>query len=205
MIGIIDYGAGNLASVRHAFDRVGVEAEAFEDPAAVGGYERLVLPGVGSFRLAMEYLVAGGWSAAVQGHVAAGRPLLGICLGMQLLFERGMEHGDTPGLGLVPGVVQALEPTQPAKVPHVGWNTLLCNKPHPLMQGVKPHVDFYFVHSYHCVPADPADVLAWCEYGGRFVASVARGNVVGMQFHPEKSQPIGLRVLQNFADWDGTC
>jgi glutamine amidotransferase len=153
----------------------------------------------------MEVLHAGGWVEAIRNFSASGKPLLGICLGMQLLFDRGEEHGPSAGLGLIRGEVVRLTPTQPAKVPHVGWNSLLGESRHPLLIGVKRKVDVYFVHSFHCVLRDDDDIIARCDFGGEFVAAVACGNVAGMQFHPEKSQPAGLRILENFAQWDGTC
>ncbi len=205
MTGVIDYGVGNLASVRHALERVGAPVEVFRDPECAGRFDRLILPGVGSFQRAMQSLAERGWPDHLRAHVAAGRPLLGICLGMQLLFDQGTEHGVTPGLGLINGTVERLEPTAPNKVPHVGWNGLHHVRSHPLFKGVKPGVDFYFVHSYHCVPTDPRDVVATCDYGGAFVACAAHGSAIGMQYHPEKSQPIGMRILENFAGWDGAC
>ena len=205
MIGVVDYGAGNLASVRHALARVDAEVEVFDDPARAVRFDRIILPGVGSFRLAMESLNARGWPEALRAHVAAGRPLLGICLGMQLLFDQGHEHGVTPGIGLIHGEVRRLELPEPHKVPHVGWNSLQFARQHPLFAGVKPHLDFYFVHSYHCVPQDEADVVARSDHGGSFVACAAHGSAIGIQCHPEKSQPVGLRLLANFAAWDGTC
>lgn len=205
MIGIVDYGVGNLASVRNAFEHLGHDARLCADPADAHGCERLVLPGVGSFRAGMQALEERGWVPALQSYAAGGRPLLGICLGMQLLLERGKEHGSSAGLGLIPGEVVRLDPAPPNKVPHVGWNSLNAVVKHPLLEGVKPRVDVYFVHSYHCMPRDRADAIGLCDFGGEFVAAVARGNVAGMQFHPEKSQPAGVRILDNFAQWDGTC
>lgn len=205
MVAIVDYGAGNLASVRNALGQLGCDAVVCQTPEQARGADRLILPGVGSFRLSMEALEARGWPAAIHEHVGAGRPFLGICLGMQLLFSRGTEHGETQGLGLIPGEVVPLEPGPGCKVPHVGWNSVAPAKAHPLFDGVKPHVDFYFVHSYHGVPADPADVLATCDFGTTFVACVSRANVAGLQFHPEKSQPSGIRMLENFLAWTPAC
>jgi imidazole glycerol-phosphate synthase subunit HisH len=205
MIAIVDYGVGNLASVRNAFRRIGASAELHTDPATIHGAERLVLPGVGSFRVAMETLTSRGWVPALHAFAKTGKPFMGICLGMQLLFDRGEEHGPTNGLGLIPGEVVKLEPLPPHKVPHVGWNSLTPTKPHPLLARIKPSVDFYFVHSFHCVPANTADVLGTCDFGGSFVAAVAAGNVAGMQFHPEKSQPAGIQILENFIEWDPAC
>lgn len=205
MIGIVDYGMGNLGSVANALNHLGLDAEVLDDPEKITDHERLVLPGVGSFRLAMDRLDEAGWSETLRIRCAAGIPLLGICLGMQLLFEEGEEHGLRKGLGLLPGRVVPLAPGNDLRVPQVGWNGLTYAQRHPLFRGVKEHVDFYFVHSFECVPSEATDVIATCDYGNPVVASVARGNVVGMQFHPEKSQDCGLKLLSNFAEWDPEC
>lgn len=205
MIGIVDYGVGNLASVRNALSQLGEDATVFAEPAAAGDFGRLILPGVGSFRKGMEALAERGWPVALREYAASGRPVLGVCLGMQLLLDTGEEHGMTDGLGLIPGRVVPMNPSPPHRVPHVGWNNLRREREHPLFEGVKPHVDLYFVHSYQCVVENSGDVLAKCDYGGEFVAAIARENVAGVQFHPEKSQPSGLRILENFAAWDGGC
>lgn len=205
MIGIVNYGMGNLGSVANALDYLGLEAEIVDSPSRLGVHDRLILPGVGSFGMAMRSLDASGWSDALRQRVADGVPLLGICLGMQLIFDAGEEHGLTTGLGLVPGRVVPLSPRPPCRVPHVGWNGLSYSRRHPLFHGVKEHVDFYFVHSYQCVPALEETVLAQCDYDGEFVAAVGKENVVGVQFHPEKSQDMGLKILENFAEWDGLC
>lgn len=205
MIGIVDYGVGNLASVHNALSQLGFDAAVVAVPAAAADCERLILPGVGSFRKGMEALTERGWPSALKAHATSGRPLLGVCLGMQLLLDSGEEHGLTPGLGLIGGRVVAMTPSPPCRIPHVGWNNLRRERDHPLLKGVKPDVDLYFVHSFHCLVDDVADVLARCDHGGEFVAGVARRNVAGFQFHPEKSQPSGLRILENFAAWDGAC
>tara|TARA_E500000331_G_scaffold358610_1_gene427479 strand:- start:12871 stop:13488 length:618 start_codon:yes stop_codon:yes gene_type:complete len=205
MIGIINYGAGNIASVVNAFERVGVDAEPFDDPLLIGNYDHLVLPGVGSFRMAMEKLIEVDWPKKIKIHVDSGKPMLGICLGMQLLFDIGDEHGPSKGLGLIPGKVKLMNPSRPLKIPHVGWNRLFASREHPIMDGIKDHIDFYFVHSYECIPDSSRDILATCDHGGSFVATVAKKSLIGMQFHPEKSQPAGLRILQNFSSWDGLC
>lgn len=205
MIGIIDYEAGNLASVRNALGHLGHVATICSDPGALHEFDRIILPGVGSFRVAMEALDAKGWSARIREFVATGKPLLGICLGMQLLFDTGEEHGPRQGLGLIPGRVTALTPAGRLRVPHVGWNNLTTIIPHPLLFGIKQQVDFYFVHSFHCVPVKHSAILATCDYGGEIVSAVAMGNVAAVQFHPEKSQPSGLRLLDNFADWSPEC
>jgi imidazole glycerol-phosphate synthase subunit HisH len=205
LIGIVDYGAGNLASVFNAFENIGYDAHICSDPKKAFEFERLILPGVGSFRSAMESLVNTGWSEALKNYVQTGQPMLGICLGMQLLFSHGEEDGSTNGLDLISGSVIHLTPSVPNKVPHVGWNNLVTIQSHPLFKGVKPQVDFYFVHSYHCVPNNIEHIIANCDYGGEFASCVANENVVGMQFHPEKSQPSGMRLLENFAEWDPLC
>jgi imidazole glycerol-phosphate synthase subunit HisH len=205
MIGIIDYGLGNLASVRNAFEHLGHEARLYATPGEAVACDRLVLPGVGSFHAGMMALEARGWAGALPDLVAENRPLLGICLGMQLLFDTGEENGPSRGLGLIPGKVVRLAPAEPHKVPHVGWNALPQMRQHPLLDGIQPRVDFYFVHSYHCIPASQHDVIAFCDFGGLFVAAAARGNIAGLQFHPEKSQPGGMRILENFVAWDGQC
>ncbi len=205
MIGIIDYGMGNLGSVTNALDHLGLEAEIVDSPSRLSVYDHFILPGVGSFGIAMRSLDASGWSDALRNKVADGIPFLGICLGMQLIFDIGEEYGTTAGLGLIPGRVVPLNPSPSFRVPHVGWNGLSYPGRHPIFQGVKEHIDFYFVHSYQCVPALDENVLARCDYGGEFVAAVGKANVVGVQFHPEKSQDMGLKILENFAEWDGTC
>jgi glutamine amidotransferase len=201
MIGIVNYGVGNLASVKNAFDRLDAEAAIIDATSGLDACERVILPGVGSFRRAMETLNQMGWSDALRSYAASGRPLLGICLGMQLLLDEGEEHGTTKGLGLIPGRVTRLTPQAPNKVPHVGWNSLKPRKSSALLGNLKTEIDYYFVHSYHCVPANDSDTLATCDFGGEFVAAVESRNVAGMQFHPEKSQPSGLRLLDNFTRW----
>jgi glutamine amidotransferase len=205
VIGIVDYGMGNLASVANAFEYIGFDSEIFDEAEKIDDCERLVLPGVGSFNAAMETLVEKGWDQAIVNYASSGRPVLGICLGMQLLFESGDEHGPTTGLGLIPGEVKLLEPESPNKVPHVGWNSLISVQDHPLLERYKPGVDLYFVHSYQVMSKSEEVVIAKCDFGGEFVSAVAKGNVAGMQFHPEKSQPYGLKILENFVDWEVSC
>ena len=205
MIGIIDYGAGNLASVRNAFVHLGCDVTVCQTHAELDACDRIILPGVGSFRMAMEQLNKLGWTEALKEHANIGKPFLGICLGMQLLFDKGEEYGPTSGIGLLQGKVSLLTPCAPCRVPHVGWNSLINPLPHPLLAGIKPQIDFYFVHSYHCIPDDVGQVIATCDYGGEFVAVVGSDNVVGMQFHPEKSQPAGMRILENFVNWNPVC
>lgn len=205
MIGIVDYGMGNLGSVANALTHLGLDAELLTAPAQINDHERLLLPGVGSFAMAMDRLNEAGWTDALCRHCGEGMPLLGICLGMQLLFEEGEENGLRQGLGLLPGRVVPLKPDVGLRVPQIGWNGLDFARRHPLFRGIKEHVDFYFVHSFQCMPADPADIIATCDYGSAVTAAVARANVAGMQFHPEKSQDCGLKLLSNFAEWDPEC
>lgn len=205
MIGIVDYGLCNLGSVANALDYLGIPAEILDTPPARGQHTHLILPGVGAFGLAMRNLDARGWTVALREAVQQGTPLLGICLGMQLLFEEGEEYGTTTGLGLIPGRVVPLTPAAPCRVPHVGWNSLSHTRRHPIFLGVKEQVDVYFVHSFQCLPSRTADIVARCDHGGEFVSAAGQANVIGLQFHPEKSQDIGLKMLENFAGWDGTC
>jgi len=202
---IIDYRMGNLRSVQKALQRLGGEAVIVRDPEAVRNAERLILPGVGAFTDGMDQLRQAGLDAAIHDYVATGRPMLGICLGMQLLFDASEEDAPNEGLGLVKGrVVRFHEDRGEAKprlkVPHMGWNQIDPSvKPgNPLFEGVNPGDHVYFVHGYYCVPDDPTVVAATCDYGQPFCASVWRDNLFAMQFHPEKSQAVGLKILENF-------
>jgi len=203
MIGIIATGLGNIASVFNAFTQLDHPVRLCNRPEEIESCDHLVLPGVGAFSAGMHALTVGGWVEPIHFHVQKGRPMLGICLGMQLLFKQGHEHGLTDGLGLIDGEVHLLMPDASVRVPHVGWNSLTSMTSHSVLKGIKPNIDFYFVHSYHCIPRNDSDAIAYCDFGGKFVASVARENILGMQFHPEKSQPAGMRILDNFAQWDG--
>jgi glutamine amidotransferase len=199
-IGIIDYGMGNLRNVEKAFEHMGIPAHISSAPGSLTAADGLVLPGVGAFGDAMDNLRAAGLTALIHDRVAAGTPFLGICLGMQLLFESSTEMGQHTGLGVVPG--QVLRFTGDLKVPHIGWNQLDIvpdRAQDPVLASIPNHSYAYFVHSYHVVPADPGCVLTTTRYGIDFVSMVALDNVYGAQFHPEKSQEVGLRLLQNFA------
>jgi glutamine amidotransferase len=208
-VALIDYGSGNLRSAAKAIERAIAEAGLTQtvvvtsDPAEVGRADRVVLPGVGAFADCKRGLDAlPGMNAALT-HVAIeqGRPFLGICVGMQLMAQWGREYGDHPGLGWIEGEVVAIRPTdRTLKVPHMGWNQLDLVD-HPLFAGLASGCHAYFVHSYHLKPARPGDVLATVDYGGRLTAAVARDNLVGTQFHPEKSQATGLAVITNFLRW----
>lgn len=210
MTALIDYGIGNLRSLEKAFQAAGAPVVRTADPDVLAAAERLVLPGVGAFGACADALRARGLDALVRARVAAGVPLLGVCVGMQLLFETGEEMGTHEGLGLLPGRVVRFDGPAFApgpdrlKVPHMGWNTLAPTAEgagHPLLAGLgdRPHV--YFVHSYHAAPADARDVLATARYGLDVPAVVGRGHVLGVQFHPEKSHAAGLRLLRAFAAW----
>jgi glutamine amidotransferase len=193
---VVDYGIGNLGSVMKAFRHVGTPAVLTGDPAEVRAAEALVLPGDGAFGATMDEIRRRGLLEPLLSVAREGRPVLGICIGMQLLFEESEEHGRHRGLGLLPGRVRRLPDGLP--VPHMGWNELHPTGPHPLLEGIADGGHVYFVHSYFCdAPEDV--VLAWTDYGGRVAAVVGRGNVLGVQFHPEKSQAVGLRMVSNFA------
>lgn len=194
MIAIIDSGGANIASVRFALERLGVDSVLTADPAVISAAERVILPGVGAAPVAMAQLARAGLVECIRGLT---QPVLGICLGMQLLFERS-EEGDTPLLGLVGGTCGAFDPGMGLTVPHMGWNRLLPRGEgrHPLLSGVEEGAHVYFVHSY-AAPVS-ADTVASCSYGVDFTALVARGNFMGAQFHPERSGPVGARILGNF-------
>jgi glutamine amidotransferase len=201
VIAIVDYGIGNLGSVTKAFREVGAPTTLTADPAALRSAAALVLPGDGAFGAAMDELRRRELRPLLQEAVGAGTPLLGICIGMQLLFDESEEHGRHAGLGLLPGQVRhfstANGPASGLPVPHMGWNRLWRRMDHPLLAGIEDGCHVYFVHSYYC-DAAPDVILATSEYGIEFPAIVARGNVLGMQFHPEKSQAVGLELIRAF-------
>jgi glutamine amidotransferase len=201
VIAIVDYGVGNLRSVQKALERVGAEAVVSGDPGTLDAARGVVLPGVGAFGDGMAHLRARELVQPVLRQVEAGKPLLGICLGMQLLFEESEEMGQHTGLGLLPGRVVRF-PEGDLKVPHIGWNQLQV-RDDPLLAGIGDGSYAYFVHSYYVAPAQGQDVLATTEYGIQFAAVVGRARVWGAQFHPEKSQEVGLRLLQNFTQLVG--
>ncbi len=207
---IVDYGSGNLHSAAKAFERAAREAgldapvRVSDDPAVLRAAARIVLPGVGAFADCMAQLAArpGVVEALEDAVIARGRPFLGICVGLQLLATRSFEHGSHRGLGWIAGDVVALAPADPAlKVPHMGWNEITPAADHPLLEGLARGTHFYFVHGYHLRCAREEDVLARVDYGGPIVAAVARDNIAGVQFHPEKSQAAGLHLIANFLRW----
>jgi glutamine amidotransferase len=203
MIAIIDYNVGNLHNLKNALDYQGLPNAIVREPAGLEGASHIVLPGVGAFRPAMDQLRKAGMEDVVRRHVAAGRPFLGVCVGLQLLFEASEEDGEHAGLGLLRGRVVRFRGVDSGggrlKVPQIGWNQVAWQREDPLAAGIPDGSYFYFVHSYHARVAEPADALGITEYGEAFPAVVRHGNVWGVQFHPEKSQNAGLRLLANFA------
>ncbi|HJQ83033.1 MAG TPA: imidazole glycerol phosphate synthase subunit HisH [Candidatus Binatia bacterium] len=197
-IAIVDYGMGNLRSVQKAFERVGHAADVTRDPDRITAAPGVVLPGVGAFGACMANLTALGLVEPVKGAIRSGRPFLGICLGMQLLFDESEEFGPIAGLGVLRGRVVRFAPDPARKVPHMGWNGLTVVRRPPALAGIEDGDYVYFVHSYYPVPADSAVVATTTGYGVDFASSVAQDNVFACQFHPEKSQRIGLRLLENF-------
>jgi len=197
-VAIIDYGVGNLRSVEKAFAAMGCDAVVSADEKVLRDAERLVLPGVGAFASCMNGLKARGFDSLVRERAAVGTPLLGICVGMQMLFDVSEEFGTTNGLGLLKGRVRRFETDQ--VVPQVGWNRIQQKQQHELFAGVADGAFCYFVHSFYCEPASKSVVIGETEYGGPYASVVASGNISGVQFHPEKSQQVGLQMLKNFCD-----
>jgi glutamine amidotransferase len=208
-IGIIDYGMGNLRSVQKAFEHIGAEAIILSSPELVADVDKLILPGVGAFADGMEHLGRLGWIDPIRTYVDSGKTFLGICLGMQLLFDSSQEDAVSPdkpvaGLGVLPGQVMAFvqpEVGERIKIPHMGWNTLDITKESVLLAGLKPDSACYFVHGYYVEPADTTGTIATTQYpqGRPFCCAVERYNILATQFHPEKSQHVGLQILTNFA------
>jgi imidazole glycerol-phosphate synthase subunit HisH len=199
-VAIIDYGVGNLRSVEKAFSATGCEAIVSSDESELRSAERLVLPGVGAFGACIKALSERGFDRLVSECARAGTPVLGVCVGMQLLFEESDEFGSSRGLGLMRGRVRRFE--NGLVVPHVGWNRIHQKQRHALFEGIDDGAFCYFVHSFYCAPADENVVAGETEYGGRYASVVAQGNVCGVQFHPEKSQDVGLRMLRNFSEFE---
>jgi glutamine amidotransferase len=203
-VALIDYGSGNLRSAEKALARAGGDVLVTADPDAIARAKRIVLPGVGAFGDCMNGLssIPGMIEALHAGVLKRGVPFLGICVGMQLLASVGHEFGEHAGLGWVAGEVDRLTPSDPSlKIPHMGWNELTITRPHLLFAGIASGAHAYFVHSYAMKTKDPAHVLATSDYGGVFTAAIGRDNIAGTQFHPEKSQDVGLALLRNFLEW----
>ncbi len=201
MIAIVDYQMGNLRSVQKGIERVGYSATITDDPAMLSDAEKIILPGVGAFEDAMAELDRRRLIAPILEAAQSGRPLLGICLGLQLLFDVSYENGQHAGLGVIPGEVVAFEGLPPqCKIPHMGWNQLRLQKPAPLLAEITEGAYCYFVHSYYAIPKDESVVASHTDYHGLFPSVVWSGNVYATQFHPEKSQHVGLQMLRNFAE-----
>ena len=198
-IGIINYGLGNLASVYNACLYCNLNAKVIDTPEHINTCSHLILPGVGTFSAAMKLLESGQWVNPIISFAEASKPLLGICLGMQLLLDSGNEISPTKGLGLIPGSVNLMPSNSGFKIPHIGWNSLKILQPHPILKGINDLVDFYFVHSYACLPNSPEHLITTTEHSCIFPSIISKNSIVGVQFHPEKSQPSGLRLLKNFS------
>ena len=206
MIAIVDYGVGNLFSLKSSLAASGAETIVTADPEALRTADKIILPGVGAVADAAEKLRKSGLAELLKELAGEGKPLMGICLGMQMLFEKSYEYGEHEGLGLIPGSVKPISDVIPEsyKIPHIGWNGLILKKSHPLLKYIREGDCVYFVHSYYA--ADCADsVIATAEYGPELTAAVARGNVCGCQFHPEKSGDVGLAILKAFAEEGNLC
>ena len=201
MVAIVDYGVGNLFSLQSSFAAIGQEAAVTSDPAVIRAADKVLLPGVGAFRDAAEKLRASGLDAVVKDEAARGKPLLGVCLGMQMLFDKSYEYGEHEGLGLIRGSVRPIADVIPKelKIPHIGWNALRFTRPSPLFGRIHDGDCVYFVHSYYAADCGDA-VVATAEYGAELTAAVAQGNVYGCQFHPEKSGDVGLDILRAFCE-----
>ena len=201
MIAIVDYGVGNLFSLQSSLEAIGAETVVTADSEVIRSADKILLPGVGAFEDAARKLRASGLDQVIIEQAQAGKPLLGICLGMQMLFEKSYEYGEHPGLGLIPGAVVPMAGVIPAelKIPHIGWNALHIQKDSPLFRYIQDGDCVYFVHSYYAAQCDPY-VIATAEYGAELTAAVAKDNVYGCQFHPEKSGSVGLAILRAFAE-----
>ena len=204
MIAIVDYGVGNLFSLKSSFAAVGVEAVVTADAAVLRAADKLILPGVGAFGDAAQKLRDSGLADVVKEQAAAGKPLLGICLGMQLLFDKSFEYGEHEGLGLIKGNIRPIADVIPAdlKIPHIGWNALQFTRQNPLFRYIREGDFVYFVHSFYATDCEDA-VIAVSDYGAPLTAAVANGNVFGCQFHPEKSGDVGLNILRAFCEEEG--
>ncbi len=208
-IAVVDFGAGNLRSVAKALERSGLIPDITADSAVVRHADGVVLPGVGAFADAVASLSATGLDDAIRDRLAARRPYLGLCLGLQVLFDEGDEHGVTSGLGILPGRIERFPDRtpdgKPLRVPHIGWNTVKFSGDHPMLEKLPDEDCFYFVHSYRAIPDRTSDVVGRVDYGEEFAAAVAREGMFAVQFHPEKSQFAGRRLLDAFAFWVSEC
>jgi glutamine amidotransferase len=204
VIGIIDVGIGNIRSVANGVYQLGYDYELIESLKQFDDITHLIIPGVGCYRTAIEQLLSRGFYNKIQEFATSGRPILGICLGMQLLSESGDEGGETKGLSLIPGSVRKLSGQGSLRLPHVGWNCVsFVRQNHPVLHKVKDNVDYYFVHTYYFACDNSENVLGITEYGENFCSVVGRANVIGFQFHPEKSQNNGMKLIEKFCTWNG--
>lgn len=199
MIGIIDYGAGNLSSVKNAFDFLNKQSKILKSPQEIKDCERLVLPGVGAFGEAIKKLNSSGFDSEIKNFINSKKPFLGICLGMQLLFEKSYEFGEYKGLGILPGEIVKFSEKCNEKIPHIGWNSLKFNKKNGINAGLENEIYMYFVHSYHVI-CDSDLILAKTFYGYEFISAVCKDNIFAFQPHPEKSSEVGLAILKNFTE-----
>ena len=201
MITIVDYKAGNLTSVKRALDHLGIPNQISAEPEIIRHAERIIFPGVGHAGTAMRVLKERGLDSALKNAYAHGTPILGICIGCQIILTHS-EEGDTPGLDLIPGVCTRFRVRDAAlKIPHMGWNAVTVTRPHPVLAHLRPGDEFYFVHSYYPQPTDPETVYATSKYENTFPVAIGTGNLFAVQFHAEKSGPVGLQLLENFAHW----
>lgn len=201
MITLVDYKAGNLTSVRRALEHLGIPCQVSADPETVRRAEKVIFPGVGAAGAAMNVLRERGLDGALKDAFTSGIPILGICIGCQIILTHS-EEGDTAGLDILPGECVRFQLSDPSlKIPHMGWNEVTVSKPHPLLSHIRPGDEFYFVHSYFPRPNDPSQVYATSDYGGTFPVAIGKDNLFAVQFHTEKSGPVGLQVLKNFAEW----
>ncbi|MHB9038255.1 MAG: imidazole glycerol phosphate synthase subunit HisH [Armatimonadota bacterium] len=207
MIAIVDYKAGNLTSVRLALEHIGVACEVTDSPERILAVDRVIFPGVGAAAEAMRNLREMNLLDTLKSAVASGKPFLGICLGTQVIFESSEEDGGVGCIGLVPGSVKRFVPSDPmCKIPQMGWNTVELKREHPVFAGIEDRSEFYFVHSYYPCSSDASYIVGETEYADvRFASAVGNGNLVAVQFHPERSGRIGLKLLENFSKWDGRC
>lgn len=203
-VGVVDCRSGNIGSLTSAVYHLGFDPYIIKNAEDFDEVEHLIIPGVGSFKSAMSVLIEENLTGPICEFAKSGKPVLGICLGMHLLLEQGEEGGISEGLGLIPGIVQSNERLNSKTIMHIGWNNSEQIKPHPIFEGINSGVDFYFVHGFHC-KSDNKFVLSETNFGSNFCSVIGSKNVIGAQFHPEKSQANGLKFLENFCGWDGKC
>lgn len=204
-IGIVSVGLSNLGSLQGALERIDANYQLVDGPSNLTSIDNLILPGVGSFSHAMENLAERGLINPLRDFFYSGKPMMGICLGMQLLGEKGVEGSEVPGLGLVAGTSSKLPEDGAHRIPHMGWNSIEILRPHPVLEGIPSESDFYFVHSYAIAGFEAPQALAKTNHGVDFLSGVFKANLVGFQFHPEKSQRNGSKIIKNFVGWDGSC